>query len=1710
MRRIGWLFLLSALTACSGMKSGFWNEHDQSSSAKEFNTLQVPQRMDFPFPGGLQFTWDGRVLLSAGDLNPAIANPETENGRLARQYGLNTGWGLTVFRPEVLETSSAANPFLAPGVFSAATHTQMYPLEYNYPFDEATVRAVGPATFLAIIKRTMNMDLHNSSALVPDPRYSQNPFKSDARGNPVAGGAFETYRFYLITNRWVPANLIPPEALPAGEEWVAGVGLRTGLIVVQNPRTASATVSLARMDAVEVDGRDGRFKPLRDSAGRFIFQPNEYAIEPTATVDGRLIIYQASGGVLKYTFNPVLSDVGWSPTRSVTYMFSDPAVRALYPIAQKPFVRADGRVYQPGEDYKGSYPWISPDGTELFHTASFTDNLPSGKIQRGAATVIGKLTGWVAKHIDGTVNPDRSAFKPGLVTQRVFFYSFGSIPGMWSPYNDTAFKKIPLSTVNGPMYPLVSNQMGQYHEITFEDNLDGEYLAFYRMNELVIPPPAADTSTSYVNTRTPDTSGNFNTGNLAGDAKFPADISPSLDGNPGINGRAIYFGASGVISAQPPADRPNKLVFAGAGLTLQLWIKRTPESAGIARAQSLICLDCTASALNYQLLLEQNGTIRLRAKLANAIRDSGTTPTAIPIDNQWHHVAGVVDGSTGQLSIYIDGNLSRQTPTTAGTINAVSGTLFIGPAGAAGEAPGAGVPIFLLDEVAVSGVARTQRDILLSNYINPATPVVDRTLQLPLGLRSVDLKVPAGRAPTPTEIELGKLLFHDPRLSSNGSVSCATCHIPRAGFTDGLPIARGLNGQQLVRNTPTVVNRAFSDLQFFDGRSSSLEEQALAPIQHPDEMGNFLNGAIAFLQSQPAYVSRFQSAFGTGPSAEGIRRALASFQRSLLSGNSRFDRYESGQLGALTISEINGRNLFFGKARCVTCHTGSNLTDEKFHRTGLNENADNGRMAITGFQRDLRSFKTPTLRDVSKTAPYLHDGSITTLKQVVQLYNQGAPSIVDRDAMIFALGLTSQEEDDLVSFLRTLDGDPAWVDTTTPTLPGGVTPVTTSLTVVGCQIAQGQSTCMATLSSTGPAGAGIRLRPSSQPVTSSTAACAVGQTCQIQLGAGTYIATLHSTAGNASSSVLRTTQFDVQPPAPVVTNTLTVTGCSIPAGATSCGITVSSQAPGFPSAGIRARASGQTLAQSIFLCAGACSLPAPAGTFIITLHAVGADPNSAVLDTKTITVGSASNPTPSGTVAAAGCEIPTPGATCNVTITATAQNAPNAGVRARLVGAPLSQSSLVCVAPSCAIAVPTAGTYVLTLHLDRNDFNSAVLATANVDVTQRVVANPTGALTVASCTIAAGSTTCPIQVSSSVQNAPSAGVRGRIAGQPISSSISICGVGACSIPVAAGSYILTLHAVGSDLNSAILDTKTVTVAVAAPTASGTITGAAGCQIPSPGASCSVTMSATAQNAPLAGIRARLSNAPLSSSVIACVAPSCSIPVSTVGTYILTLHLDRNDFNSTILSTASVDVTQAAVAAPMGSLTVVGCTISAGTTSCPAQISSVVQNAPSAGVRARTSGQAIGASMQIGGVGAFSIAAPAAATYIVTLHVNGADPNSAILDTKNLVVMSNVYAPTGAVEQADGAVLRGWAGDQDNMTAAATVYVVVDNEATARYTTVANLAHAVGAHGFSIPAPISTLRIPAGTHNIKIYVDNLNSAGTPVGTPVLIWQANFTL
>lgn len=323
----------------------------------------------------------------------------------------------------------------------------------------------------------------------------------------------------------------------------------------------------------------------------------------------------------------------------------------------------------------------------------------------------------------------------------------------------------------------------------------------------------------------------------------------------------------------------------------------------------------------------------------------------------------------------------------------------------------------------------------------PAWETANPILPLPAGPLGTEIDLAAlPDPPTPARVRLGRWLFYDTRLSGDNTVSCATCHRPEHAFSEPTPVSGGIKGQKGTRKAPTFINQAVTLYPhfFWDGRAGSLEDQALGPIANPIEMGNTHTSMIETLVKVKSYAPYFAEAFGTPEiTKDRVAKAIADYERTRMSGNSAWDRWRYNRDGSAVSEQVKrGHELFNGNASCAQCHLGNNFTDSQFHNLGVGWNpatktfADEGRWVVTknapaGQRReaDRGSFKTPTLREVTKHAPYMHDGSLATLREVVEFYNRGGVRNPWLDPKIKPLNLTSEDIDALVAFLQALEGE---------------------------------------------------------------------------------------------------------------------------------------------------------------------------------------------------------------------------------------------------------------------------------------------------------------------------------------------------------------------------------------------------------------------------------------------------------------------------------------------------------------------------------------------------------------------------------------------------------------------------------------------------------------------------------------------------------------
>jgi cytochrome c peroxidase len=292
-------------------------------------------------------------------------------------------------------------------------------------------------------------------------------------------------------------------------------------------------------------------------------------------------------------------------------------------------------------------------------------------------------------------------------------------------------------------------------------------------------------------------------------------------------------------------------------------------------------------------------------------------------------------------------------------------------------------------------------------------------LKLPLGLQEDATFIPDDNRQTPEKIALGKMFFWDKRHSASGTVACVSCHQPNHGWSDPRQFSTNFAGKPMPRHTPTIVNRLFSDQQLWTGLRPTLEEQALKDLNRTDEK------IVEHLGSIPAYQQQFRKIFGHDVEPIGVAKAIAAYVRTIISGNSPYDRFLAGDKSALSTEARRGLALFENKARCVACHAGFNFTDENYRNIGVGmdkPNPDLGRYTVTKNETDKGAFKTPTLRDVARRGPYMHDGSQKSLEEVVAFYNRGGVKNPWLSSDVKPLELTAQEQKDLIAFLQSLTG----------------------------------------------------------------------------------------------------------------------------------------------------------------------------------------------------------------------------------------------------------------------------------------------------------------------------------------------------------------------------------------------------------------------------------------------------------------------------------------------------------------------------------------------------------------------------------------------------------------------------------------------------------------------------------------------------------------
>lgn len=704
---------------------------------------------------------------------------------------------------------------------------------------------------------------------------------------------------------------------------------------------------------------------------------------PTLTADGGLLIFERDEALWF-----ALADgdgFGDAAPLSSLHLHADDIVRGLslstrYPLAGDALRAADGTRIDAGTPIVGSRPALGQDGTSVFFEAN------------GGTRVLSERSGFGIRQLDGHINA-------GSDDAPSFYLSLGRSGSPFAPYPRA--HRLPVREHRLPTVSLFgfTERDGafesSYDEVDFVAFSDEDYVAYLPMTGTAAPDGSLD------DRRAGDISGRFNTAML--------DAGTSFGLLPGAHGQAAFLGSgSGMtIAASDSTVAPLR------GFNVSMFVR--PMVGDLDGP----LFDWPGVA---SIDLEDGGVV-VRA-ITSLSEPTNAVHPSLPRD-EWTHVAVSYDGNSGRLRVFVDGErVSDDRFTRGGFAEGDGGTITLGRATGSSDGPVVG-----LDEVTISSVVRFDEDVYAEArqeefFRRPIASVerIEQEVDLPLGLAAEQYVMPDFANVGDEVVELGMMLFFDPRLSANGEISCATCHDPALAFTDGRAVGAAIDGSNLNRGTPTIFNRALSTMQFWDGRTPSLEQQSVMPIFNAVEMGLTRQELVEYLSSVPEYVDRFNDVFRRDPNVSMTGFALAAFQRSQLAGDSSVDRYEAGDFEALTDAEQRGRALFNGKARCVACHSGSNYSDEQLHALGIFDDNDLGAFfSRRGRERFFRAFKTPTLRNVDITGPYFHNGEAETLEEVVALYNAGALADAQNvDPELRPLGLSAEEQADLVAFLRAL------------------------------------------------------------------------------------------------------------------------------------------------------------------------------------------------------------------------------------------------------------------------------------------------------------------------------------------------------------------------------------------------------------------------------------------------------------------------------------------------------------------------------------------------------------------------------------------------------------------------------------------------------------------------------------------------------------------
>lgn len=905
------------------------------------------------------------------------------------------------------------------------------------------------------------------TAAFPHPSIKNNPYRANLNGNPSDTDNYVAYRLYVVTASYKMGNIVSKYPEFATNTPYYFLGKFELIIVVKDPDTNHSSVANVRILSPA--------QPLYDTSGSLL-----YGYEMGVSLDGQLMTYSGNpeagskpgrGGRVMYTYTPnAFLNNAWSVPKNISAMYdadgpgrpggetfvNNVPFSKRFPIAKYPIRDFRGNRFTAETPIMGAYTWLGFDASE----AAFSTVANFYGPARQGTVMVGRRTHGVIYHMDGDMNLTRgnptdkySIYNKGVTQQeyldiakayqelkapnfnddvlgksgaeQVTLVPVGLYGTSWSPFAKETNPILPLDTSKRSYGFILSNT--RYAEVKLLDNMD-DLLLYYPMNEPVLMDPAIINSfldggvsteevrkngVKFITNQTADYSDHLQYGTLVGGAYYPFEFNKVKeqwannkilkDIQEGAYGNSIYFEKNGSVQTNISNELYKKIVDSGE-FNISFWLKNNSSTSG-----------SVFSLQNFLSVWVNAGNIDLT--FYNQLYPSGirvVTGNIVKAD-QWNNIS--IDYKLGWLKIHLNGELVKTTGINGNLLassNFQNGLkLFLGPNGSLN-----GSSYIQMDEVYFHSSSLTQNEVV--NLMGDKFLAKDKSaIESPeflTGLSQEYVSIPKDQE---SKIrQLGHDLFNSKELSSNRSKSCSSCHKPALSFSDNTRFSAGVNGIS-SRNTPSLVNLLYMDYFFFDGRAESIEEQVLHPILDSTEMGfTDLSSLMNRLSSIPKFKSDFLAAFGRNPNQTDMAVALARYVRGLETQSTTFDS------GLLSASAQKGMEIFYGYGNCVACHSGPNFTDGKFHNVGISlDSADlleNGRSRISKRYSDIGGIKTPSLRNVSLTAPYFHDGRFATLLDVVDHYSSGGDGGKYQSDDIRPLLLNADQKQSLVDFLNSL------------------------------------------------------------------------------------------------------------------------------------------------------------------------------------------------------------------------------------------------------------------------------------------------------------------------------------------------------------------------------------------------------------------------------------------------------------------------------------------------------------------------------------------------------------------------------------------------------------------------------------------------------------------------------------------------------------------